>query len=134
VRGVRQQRFVRTHQSFNAAGCRVEPFRQKGHFVVAADLDAGGQIALPPLLHTALQGVQALGQAANQRVGAQRHGEADQHQHPDEAKGGGEPAFVRWAAGRAARAEWMIWPISPVPVHATRATHSFTQFLRRNLL
>ena len=86
MRGIGQQGFVRLHQGFDPLGRVVEAPGQKGHLITAVGLHARRQVARAPALHATLQGLQPQGQAPHHRVGAQRHRQTHEAQHPAKAK------------------------------------------------
>ena len=80
----------------------VEAPGQKSHFVAPFGVDARRQIARAPALYTALQRLQPQRQPPHHGVSAQRHGQADQRQHPAKTEAKREP--VPGIAGRHWRA------------------------------
>ena len=99
VRSIGQQRFVRIHQGFDAFGRMVETAGQESHLVAPFGIDARRQIARAPAFHATLQGLQAQRQAPHDRVGAQRHGQPDQAQHPAKTKRWPVPGIARGPLG-----------------------------------
>jgi hypothetical protein len=110
------------HQLLHARRRAVEAARKKGRFIVARFVHPRLEVALTPALHPGAQGVQALGEAANDGVAAHGHSQGHHRQHQQQAVGAAQPgakgrrrrhprtagAHARWAAFVARAAGWHL--------------------------